>query len=379
MRSHHWLLELVKHEMILEQLKVRNIEFRNRIGLAPMSLYFAEHGYLSDWHFVHYAARAQGTGLVIVEATAVSPEGRVTPYDLGIWSDDFIPSLKKLTAFIHSQGAAAGLQLSHGGRKASRSRPWEGNSFLSPKKGGWQIVAPSPIPFAEGYPTPTEASLREIGRIQEDFVRATERAHLAGFKFLELHAGHGRLLHSFYSPISNKRSDEYGGSYENRVKFLVQVVQKVRAVWPDEYPLAVRLSCVDWVDGGWQLEDSVRLAIILQNHGVDLIDCTSGGIISPIRKPVSPGYQVPFAREIKRRSHILTAAVGLITNSAHADQIVVENSADVILFGRKMILQPHFALQVGLELNSAVSFFPMPYQKAISSLKNGTDEHTPEL
>ena len=364
---------------ILEKLNIRGITIRNRIGLAPMTMYCANNGYITDWHFVHLGSKSLKTGLVMVEATSVSSEGRITPYDLGIWSDDFVEPLKHLTSFIHNQGAIAGIQLSHGGRKSSRTRPWEGDKGLKPEDGGWDIVAPSPIPFAKGYAIPKELSVMEIDRIQEDFISAAQRAYRAGFKLIELHAGHGRLLHSFYSPIANKRNDNYGGSFENRVRFLIEIVQGIRTVWPDEYPLAVRLSCVDWLDEGWQLEDSVTLANLLREQGVDLIDCTSGGIIRPIKKSTSPGYQVIFAEKIKKKANILTAAVGLITDSYLANSIIERGDADIILFGRKMLLNPQFPLQIGMEFGKGADFFPPQYQKAVKVITTRSLEHVPEL
>jgi 2,4-dienoyl-CoA reductase-like NADH-dependent reductase (Old Yellow Enzyme family) len=360
-------------------LRLRGVELRNRIGLAPMSLYRAIDGMPNDWHFVHYGARSHGTGLVMVEATAISPDGRVTPHDLGLWHENFLPAYRRLTSFIEDQGAVPGIQLCHGGRKGSRSRPWDGDIWIPEELGGWQVYGPSSLRFAPGYPHPQPLTHDGIESIKSQFVTSAHLAKLAGFKVLELHAAHGRLLHSFYSPIANQRTDRYGGSFENRIRLLIEVVQDVRTVWPEEYPLVVRLSCVDWVEGGWSLDDSVRLALVLRNLGVDVIDCSSGGIIRPLQKVTAPGYQVSFAREIRNHAGIKTAAVGLIQAIALLQHVVSSESADMVFLGRKMLINPQFALEA-LAVDSGVSdFIPQSYQRAYASLKTSPNEFIPEL
>ncbi|MGG4094484.1 NADH:flavin oxidoreductase/NADH oxidase [Paenibacillus lautus] len=364
---------------ILEPIRMRDVELRNRIGLAPMTTYCANNGELSEWHFVHYGARAHGTGLVIVEATAVSRDSRVTPHDLGIWNDDFISPFKRLTRYVEEQGAVCGIQLSHGGRKASRTRPHDGDLWLKPQEGGWEVFGPSAIPFSDSYPTPLELTITQIEQIKRDFVDSAVRAHKAGFKFIELHAGHGRLFHTFYSPISNQRNDNYGGSFENRIRLLIEVVKEIRCVWPPEYPLGVRLSCVDWVENGWSLEDSVLLSGYLKKYGVDLIDCTSAGIIRPLKKDVYAGYQVPFAREIRKKANVMTAAVGLINSVGQANEIIENEDADLVLFGRKMLFNPQFALEIANELKGNNGMIPFQYQRAYQSMGMRAAELIPEL
>lgn len=364
---------------ILQPIHLREVVLKNRIGLAPMTTYCANNGQLTEWHFVHYGARAQGTGLVIVEATAVSKDSRVTPHDLGIWDDEFIAPFEKLTNYVHEQGAVCGIQLSHGGRKASRTRPHDGDAWIRSDEGGWEVFGPSPLAFADSYPIPHELTIEQINLIKNDFVEAAKRALKAGFKFIELHAGHGRLFHTFYSPVSNHRTDKYGGGFENRIRLLVEVVKEIRTVWPSMYPLGVRLSCVDWVDNGWTLEDSVLLSGLLKKHGVDLIDCTSAGIIRPLQKEVFPGYQVPFAREIRKKANISTAAVGLINSADQANQIIEKNEADLVLFGRKMLFNPQFALEIAYELQGSYANIPFQYQRAFRSMNTKPAELIPEL
>jgi 2,4-dienoyl-CoA reductase-like NADH-dependent reductase (Old Yellow Enzyme family) len=342
-----------------------------------MCLYSAREHLPTPWHLAHYLTRSQLTGLTIVEATAVSRQGLVTPQDLGIWDEAAVAPLAELAGAIAEVGGVPGIQLSHAGRKACRTSPWDGDVQVPLEQGGWRIVGPSAIPFADGYATPAELTVEEIRSIVTDFAQSARRARLAGFQLLELHAGHGRLLHSFYSPLANRRTDDYGGTWENRVRLLVEVVDAVREEWPEHLPLAVRLSCVDWVPDGWQLTDSVALASELRDHGVDLIDCTSGGVARPIRVPTGPGYQVPFAREIRRRSGIATAAVGLIDSPSAAAEVIETESADVVLLGRRMLLEPYLLYTAGDAERPSI---PVQYQRGVRSLARAASrQHIPEL
>ena len=354
--------------LLLEPLTLRSVVIRNRVGMAPMCQYMSPDGRLNDWHLVHLGSRAiGGVGLIILEATAVSPEGRVTPYDLGLWSDEFVTPLSRLTSFLSDRGAVPGIQLSHAGRKASRTRPWERDVALPPDDGGWTPIAPSPLSFANEYAIPREMTLVEIADTQQAFRDAASRARDAGFRFLELHGGHGRLLHNFYSPLSNDRTDRYGGDFDNRTRFLVETVRAVRRAWPEEYPLAVRLSCVDWAENGWTLDESIRLAMMLKQEGVDLIDCSSGGIRRPARARTFPGYQAPFAEAIRREAGVATAAVGLITNREHAEYVLAAGQADLVLLGRELLRNPHWVLDAARHFNFGVyPLCPPPYLKGLT-------------
>jgi 2,4-dienoyl-CoA reductase-like NADH-dependent reductase (Old Yellow Enzyme family) len=332
-----------------------------------MSQYCADGHLPTDWHLAHYITRAIGLGLVIVEATAVSASGAVTPYDLSLWDDRAIEPLARLARGIAARGAVAGIQLSHGGRKASRSRPWDGDEWIRPEQGGWEVYAASSQPFADGYPTPLALDTAGIATVVDDFGSAARRALRAGFTFLELHAGHGRLLHGFLSPLANHRGDAYGGSLENRCRLLLEVATRVRREWPAQLPLAVRLSCVDWVEGGWTLADSVLLAGMLGEVGVDLIDCSSSGIQRPLRVNPTPGYQVPFARAIRRRTGLATAAVGLIQNLWQADQIVADGAADLVLMGRGLLADPLMAMRSVAFGVAPPELLPPQYARATSS------------
>jgi 2,4-dienoyl-CoA reductase-like NADH-dependent reductase (Old Yellow Enzyme family) len=339
---------------LFEKLTLRDVTLRNRVGVSPMCQYSASDGFANDWHLIHLGSRAVGgAGLVMVEATAIEARGRISPHDLGIWKDEHVEPLARAVAAIHAHGATAGLQLAHAGRKASTARPWEGGRPLTPPLGGWQPIGPSPIPFNEGYATPVEASVDDLRELRAAFRAAAERALAAGFRWLELHAAHGYLLHSFLSPLSNQRCDEYGGPFERRIRFLLETARDVRRVWPERLPLAVRLSCTDWVDGGWTLEESIELARRLAPEGVDMIDCSSGGSSPAQRVPIAPGYQVAFATAIRREAGIVTAAVGLITEPAQAEAIIAEGHADLVLLGRELLRQPywpvHAARQLGVE------------------------------
>lgn len=349
---------------LFDPLTIGEVTLRNRIGVSPMCQYSAEDGHASDWHLVHLGARASGgAGLVIVEATAVEARGRISPHDVGLWQESQTAPLARIVRFIESQGAVAGIQLAHAGRKAGTARPWEGGRPLDDAAGGWPIVGPSPIAFAEGYRTPHELSADEIAEIQQAFVDAAMRAREAGFRWVELHGAHGYLMHSFLSPLSNQRADAYGGSLENRCRFVVETARKVRAAWPAGLPLTVRLSCSDWVDGGWTGEDSIALARMLKAEGVDLIDCSSGGSSPRAQIPVGASYQVPFARDIRREAGIATAAVGMITAPMQADAIVRNGDADLVLLARELLRDPHWPLQAARALRQPAPV-PPQYQRA---------------
>jgi len=328
-----------------------------------MCQYSAKDGFANDWHIAHLGSRAVGgTGLIMVEATAVVPEGRITPGDLGLWSNDHIRVLGRIASFIHSQGAVVGIQLAHAGRKASCTVPWEGGEQLDTGHGGWQTVAPSAMPFKPGERMPEALDSDGIKRVITGFSDAAKRALTAGFRVIEIHSAHGYLLHEFLSPLSNHRTDEYGGSFENRVRLLMQVVDAVRSVWPPEYPLFVRISASEWVEGGWTPEESVRLASLLKDAGVDLVDCSSGGNVHNAKIPAAPGYQVPFAEAV-RTSGIMTGAVGMITTAEQAESILAEGKADLIIMGRELLRNPYFALQSAKIMGETVSW-PVQYLRA---------------
>jgi 2,4-dienoyl-CoA reductase-like NADH-dependent reductase (Old Yellow Enzyme family) len=349
---------------LFSPLKIRGIEFKNRIVVSPMCQYSSEDGFANDWHLVHLGSRAVGgAGLVFTEATAVVPEGRITLSDLGIWKDAHIPALKRITHFIECQGSLAGIQLAHAGRKASQSLPWKGAKPLSLVDGGWTPQAPSALSFKPQDVKPAALAIDEIHKITEAFVSAARRAHEAGFKVIELHAAHGYLLNEFLSPLSNERTDLYGGSFENRIRFLMEILQKVKTVWPDRYPLFVRISATEWKEGGWSLEDSVALSRKLQEAGVDLIDCSSGGNVPDVKIPLVPMYQVPLAEKIKKETGILTGAVGLITTAAEADEIIKTDKADLVFMARALLREPYFPLHAAGSLNAEVKW-PDQYERA---------------
>ena len=346
-------------------LTLRGVTLRNRIGVSPMCQYSAEHGLATDWHLVHLGAFATGgAGLVIAEATAVLPEGRISPHDLGLWDDAQVPMLRRITAFCRAQGAAMGIQLAHAGRKASLRRPWEGTGAVDAEHGGWDnVMAPSAVPFAPDYPMPHELSLDGIAQVIGAFRAAAVRAAAAGFQVVELHAAHGYLLHEFLSPLANQRTDRYGGAFENRIRLLLEVTDAVRAVWPADLPLFVRLSATDWAEGGWTLDESVQLAARLTAHGVDLIDCSTGGLAAHQQIAVAPGYHVPFARRIREEAAIPTAAVGLITDAAQAERIIADGDADLVLMGRELLRNPRWPLAAAQELGAAITW-PPQYDRA---------------
>ena len=317
-----------------------------------MCMYSSDDGVANDWHLVHLGSRAVGgAGLVIAEATAVSPEGRISPGDAGLWAEKHVEPLARITRFLKKHGAVPGIQLAHAGRKASAARPWQGGDHLADDAGGWPIIGPSPLAFGDGLDkTPREMSVGDIQRLQRDFVDAAKRAQAAGYEWLELHGAHGYLMHEFLSPLSNQRTDNYGGILENRIRFVLETTRAVRAVWPDRLPFTVRLSCTDWVEGGWNADESVELSKRLKAEGVDLIDCSSGGSAPHAKIPTGPGYQVQFAERIRREAQIATAAVGLITEAKQAEEIVVREQADVVLLARQSLRDPYFPYHAAKEL-----------------------------
>src|ERR1035437_710798 len=327
-----------------DPLTIKSVTIKNRIGMSPMCQYSSVNGFANDWHLFHYGTRAVGgAGLIMVEATAVAPEGRISPFDLGLWNDTQIVGLQKIANFVQHQGAVAGIQIAHAGRKASHDHPSKGGKQLQIKEGGWVTVASSPIPFDLTESKPDELTKSEINTIINQFKATAQRANQAGFKVLEIHAAHGYLIHQFYSPLSNTRTDEYGGTFENRIRLLLEIIAAVQTVWPVENPLFVRLSATEWAEGGWDINDSVELSRILHEQGVDLIDCSSGGNIATAKIPVGPGYQVPFSAEIKKTG-ILTAAVGLITSIEQINDILDTEKADMVLLARELLRNPYFAL-----------------------------------
>jgi len=348
---------------LFSPLTIKNITLKNRIVMSPMCQYSARDGFTNDWHLVHLGSRAAGgTGLIIAEATAVSPEGRITPGDIGLWNDKQIEGLSRIVNFVHLQGSIAGIQLAHAGRKASCQVPHEGGKQLDVKQGGWQTVAPSDIPFNSGDRAPDSLNRDGINKVVYDFKAAAGRARVAGFKVVEIHSAHGYLLHEFLSPLSNQRTDEYGGSFENRTRLLRLVIDAVKSEWPSENPLFVRISSTDWTEGGWTLEESVKLAYILKDMGVDLIDCSSGGNIYNARIPAGPGYQVPFSEAI-RKTGILTGAVGFITTAHQAETILHEEKADLVLLARELLRNPYFPLLAARELGVDVTW-PTQYLRS---------------
>ncbi|ADW23111.1 NADPH dehydrogenase (plasmid) [Thermus scotoductus SA-01] len=345
--------------MLFTPLELGGLRLKNRLAMSPMCQYSATlEGEVTDWHLLHYPTRALGgVGLILVEATAVEPLGRISPYDLGIWSEDHLPGLKELARRIREAGAVPGIQLAHAGRKAGTARPWEGGKPL-----GWRVVGPSPIPFDEGYPVPEPLDEAGMERILQAFVEGARRALRAGFQVIELHMAHGYLLSSFLSPLSNQRTDAYGGSLENRMRFPLQVAQAVREVVPRELPLFVRVSATDWGEGGWSLEDTLAFARRLKELGVDLLDCSSGGVVLRVRIPLAPGFQVPFADAVRKRVGLRTGAVGLITTPEQAETLLQAGSADLVLLGRVLLRDPYFPLRAAKALGVAPEV-PPQYQR----------------
>lgn len=350
--------------LLFEPIKIRNIELKNRLVVSPMCQYSSVDGFANDWHLVHLGTRAiGGAALVFTEATAVSREGRITPDDLGIWKDGHIDFLKRITGFIKNNDAIPGIQLAHAGRKASHFSPWKGGKFLNAHEGAWQTLAPSAIPYKDGEPLPKEMTIAEIEQLIEDFKAGTERALQAGFEVFEVHAAHGYLIDEFLSPLSNRRTDEYGGSFENRIRLLIAIVKEMRTIIGNERLLFVRISVTDWVDGGWTEDDSIQLAKILKELGVDVIDCSSGGNSHAQKIPVGPLYQVPFSEKIKKETGILTAAVGLITTAEQSESILAENKADLVVMARELLRDPYFPLHAAKTLGANVEW-PVQYERA---------------
>jgi 2,4-dienoyl-CoA reductase-like NADH-dependent reductase (Old Yellow Enzyme family) len=350
---------------LFDPLAIRNITFANRVFVSPMCQYSSTDGYASDWHFVHLGSRAVGgAGLVLTEATAVLPEGRISPQDLGIWMDDHIEPLARVVRFIHEQGSVAGIQLAHAGRKASTYAPWAGDGTAPESEGGWNnVVAPSALPFADSYPMPRALSIDGIKNIVSAFAAAARRACEAGFRVIELHAAHGYLIQEFLSPLSNQRTDAYGGSFENRTRVLREIVAAVRGSWPEGAPLFVRISATDWIEGGWDIQQSVELASQLKELGADLIDCSSGGNVPHAKIPVGAGYQTPFAEQIRREANILTGAVGMITSPVQAEHILGTGQADAVIIARGLLRDPYWPLRAARELGQATSW-PVQYLRA---------------
>jgi 2,4-dienoyl-CoA reductase-like NADH-dependent reductase (Old Yellow Enzyme family) len=350
---------------LFSPLQIGSLTLSNRIAVSPMCEYSCEDGFANDWHLVHLGSRAVGgAALVFTEATAVTPEGRISPQDLGLWKDEHIAPLARITAFLHSQGAYAGIQLAHAGRKASTYRPWSGEGVVTPENGGWtNVVAPSALPFAPNYPMPHELDHAGIAEIRSAFREAAIRANRAGFDVIEIHSAHGYLLHEFLSPISNHRRDEYGGSFENRVRLLLEVAGAIREVWPRERPLFVRISATDYTEGGWDLPQSVRLAALLRDRGVDLIDVSSGGNVAGAAIPVGPGYQTPFSEAIRAQTGILTGTVGMITDPAQAAHVVRTGQADLVILAREFLRDPYWPLHAAAALGETASW-PSQYLRA---------------
>jgi 2,4-dienoyl-CoA reductase-like NADH-dependent reductase (Old Yellow Enzyme family) len=331
---------------LFDAFALRGIKLRNRIGVSPMCQYSSVDGFADDWHLVHLGSRAVGgAALVLTEATAVSAAGRISPADLGIYDDGHVEMLSRITRFIASQGAVPGMQLAHAGRKASTRKPWEGGKPIPVSESGWEPLGPSAIPFDKDSPKPRAMDMNDMERVKGEFRSAAARAHAAGFSWIELHAAHGYLLHSFLSPISNQRTDRYGGSFENRIRFPLETIRAVRESWPADKPLTVRLSCTDWVEGGWDIDQTVALSLLLKEEGVDLIDCSSGGTVPHAVIPVAPGYQVPFSARIRQDAGIATSAVGLIARAEQAEEIISKGEADLVFLAREFLRDPYWPIR----------------------------------
>jgi len=350
--------------MLLEPVTLGALKLRNRIVVSPMCQYSSPGGVPTDWHLVHLGSRAVGgAGLVFTEATAVSPEGRISPEDTGIWNERQVSAWSRIARFIRGQGAAAGIQLAHAGRKASTDAPWRGGGPLDVEQGGWIPVAPSAILFDEGHPVPVALDAAGIRKVIGEFRAAAQRAREAGFEVIEIHGAHGYLIHQFLSPLSNTRTDQYGGSLENRARLLREVIAAVRENWPAPMPLWVRLSATDWAEGGWDIDECVQLARMLRADGVDVIDCSSGGTVPHAKIPAGPGFQVPFAARIRREAGIATSTVGLITEPRQAEEILQRGDADVIEMAREFLRDPYFPRRAAKELGESIRA-PKQYERA---------------
>jgi 2,4-dienoyl-CoA reductase-like NADH-dependent reductase (Old Yellow Enzyme family) len=349
---------------LFSPITIKNITLKNRIAISPMCQYTAVDGFANDWHLVHYGSRAVGgASLIIQEATAVSQEGRISPGDLGLYKEEHIEKLQNITDFIHQQGAIAGIQLAHAGRKAGCAVAWKGGRQLNLNEGGWTTVAPSAIAFNPDDIAPQALDKEGISKVIADFKTAAERALLSGYKLIEIHAAHGYLIHQFLSPLSNHRTDNYGGSFENRVRLLLEIVRAIRTVWPHYLLLFVRISATDWVEDGWNEDEAVRLTTLLKMEDVDLIDCSSGGLVPYAKIPLGPGYQVKFAERIKREAKLLTGAVGMITEAKQAEDILANNQSDLIIIGRASLRDPNFALHAAQLLGDDIEW-PLQYLRA---------------
>jgi 2,4-dienoyl-CoA reductase-like NADH-dependent reductase (Old Yellow Enzyme family) len=350
--------------MLFDPLQIRGIRFKNRIAISPMCQYSSVDGFANDWHFAHLGSRAiVGAALIIQEATAVCPRGRISPDDMGLWKDEQMEPLKRITAFIKTQAAVPGIQLAHAGRKSSMASPWKGSKLVAVSEGGWTTLAPSAIPFSESYSMPVEMTRDDITQLRTDFKSAAVRALNAGFELIEIHGAHGYLINSFLSPLSNRRIDEYGGTFENRIRILIEIAEDIRTVWPEKFPLFARISSTDYAEGGWTLTDSVKLAAMLKGAGVDLVDASSGGLVPNVKIPLGPGYQVPYAETIRRETGILTGAVGMITNAVQANEIIKTGKADIVLIARESLRNPNFPLTAAKELEVDVPW-PPQYERA---------------
>ncbi|HEY4208605.1 MAG TPA: NADH:flavin oxidoreductase/NADH oxidase [Puia sp.] len=363
-------------KLLFTPYSIRSVTFKHRIVISPMCQYSSSDGFANDWHLVHLGSRAVGgAALVMQEATAISPEGRITASDLGLWKDVHMEKLRQVVDFIHQYKALAGIQLAHAGRKASCNVPWEGGKPIpAGQPNGWQTVAPSPIPFysaAPSIPTPAELDIAGIEKIKEDFRKATARAKEIGYDVLEIHAAHGYLLHQFYSPLSNHRTDAYGGSFDHRIRLLLETVEIVRKEWGQDKPLFVRISATEWTEGGWNIDDSIKLSSLLRQQGVDLIDASSGGNIAAARIPTNPGYQVPFAAAIRKAADIATGAVGLITTPQQAEDILEAGAADLILIARESLRNPYFPLTAATALQVDLPW-PRQYERAKPAIASAT-------
>ncbi|CAG5068267.1 NADPH dehydrogenase [Dyadobacter sp. CECT 9623] len=354
--------------LLFTPITFKSVELKNRIVVSPMCQYSSVDGFANDWHLVHLGSRAVGgASLIIAEASAVSPEGRISPEDLGIWKDEHIEKLKQITDFITSQGTVPGIQLSHAGRKASTYPAWKGRGQVPFDQGGWQTLGASPIPFHASENPPLELDQAGIDKVISDFADAAQRALKAGFKVIEIHAAHGYLVHQFLSPLSNARQDQYGGSFENRIRFLLEILEGVNKVWPQDLPVFVRISATDWAENGWEEEQSSRLAGILKEKNVSLIDVSTGGLVSNVKIPVGPSYQVPFSAKIKKENEVLTGAVGLITEAGQAESILQNNEADLIIMARELLRDPYFPLHAAHELGEDIAW-PIQYDRAKPTL-----------
>lgn len=352
-----WLRQTQERALsrLFEPLVQRSVTFRNRLAVSPMCQYSARDGLPDDWHLVHLGSRAVGgAATVIAEATAVSPEGRISPADTGLWNESQTNAWMRINRFIAGQGAVPAVQLAHAGRKASTDAPWRGGGAVGPEDGGWTPVAPSAVAFDERSPVPEALDAAGIEQVVEDFAAATRRALDAGFQMVEVHAAHGYLLHEFLSPLSNRRTDRYGGDFEHRIRLLLEVVDAVRTAWPEHLPLWLRISATDWVDGGWDIEQSLALAERMKNRGVDLIDVSSGGSVPNAKIPLQPGYQVPFASRIRREAGIATGAVGLLTEPAQVERIVADGEADMVLLARELLRDPYFPRRAAHALGAGI-------------------------